>query len=281
MFCTNKPFILILFLSFVFVTCSPKLKSNVVTKLEPLAENALIVVLELADNQDIDGQLIGEVSAKDNGFSVNCGYYQNIENLKDIARASGANLVKITQLKEPNKWSSCFRLWGKIYKVDDPKLYETKIEWSENRRLTWDDFKGEPDTEAYPNTLAITNSGFGIESSFNPFKASEIIVHNTFNTFKSWGLPNHKNEYVLRHEQIHFDITEIYTRKLRKSLADNNLTSKDVSRARAFFDATFQEYQLFQERYDADTQKGEKKDTQEKWEAIVEIELAKYDAYKN
>ncbi|ARV08819.1 hypothetical protein BTO05_03885 [Winogradskyella sp. PC-19] len=274
-----KKYILIT-LAFSVFACAPKLKSNIETKLEPLPKGTLIVVLEQTDNQDIEGQLIGEVSAKDNGFSVNCGYYQNINNLKEVARNSGANLVKITQEKQPSKWSSCFRIWGKIYKVDDPKVYETKIEWSDKRRLVWSDFKGTPDTEAHPNTLAITNSGFGIESSFNPFKASEIIVHNTFNTFKSWGIPEHMNDYVLRHEQIHFDITEIFTRKLRKTLFDNNLTSKDITRAKALFESTFQEYKLFQERYDADTQKGEKKDTQEKWEAIVEIELAKYDAYK-
>lgn len=267
-------------LAFLAFACAPKLKSNIEIKLKPLPKGTLIVVLEQTDNQDIEGQLIGEVSAKDNGFSVNCGYYQNINNLKEVARNSGANLVKITQEKQPSKWSSCFRIWGKIYKVDDPKVYETKIEWSEKRRLVWSDFKGTPDTETHPNTLAITHSGFGIESSFNPFKASEIIVHNTFNTFESWGIPEHMNDYVLRHEQIHFDITEIFTRKLRKTLFDNNLTSKDIARAKALFESTFQEYKLFQERYDADTQKGEKKDTQEKWEAIVEIELAKYDAYK-
>ncbi|SHH46236.1 hypothetical protein [Winogradskyella jejuensis] len=280
MFYTNKRFQLIVFLSLVFVACAPKLKSTIITKLEPLPKSELIVVLELADNQDIEGTLAGKVSAQDNGFSVNCGFYQNIDNLKAIARNSGANLVKITEVKAPSRLSSCYRLMGDIYKVDNPKRYETQIEWSEDRTLTWNDFKGEPNTQEYPNTLALTNSGFGFESSFNPFRESEIIVRNTFNTFKSWGLPEHRNAYVLKHEQLHFDITEIFTRKLRKAISDNNLTSKNIDRARALFDATFLEYKLFQDRYDADTQKGEKQDTQEKWEAIVEIELAKYEAYK-
>ena len=74
-----KKYILIPFAFLVFA-CAPKLKSNIKTKLEPLPKDTLIVVLEQTDNQDIEGQLIGEVSAKDNGFSVNCGYYQNINN---------------------------------------------------------------------------------------------------------------------------------------------------------------------------------------------------------
>ena len=274
----NIHYFTILFLVF---SCAPKLKSNIVTTFEPLSKNELIVVLELADNQDIEGTLVGNISATDSGFSVECGFYQNIDNLKEIARNAGANLVKITEIKEPNRLSTCYRLKANIYKVDNPKIYETQIAWNENRRLAWNDFKGEPDTENYPNTLALTNSGFGFESSINPFKASKIIVRNSFNTFKSWGLTEHQNDYVLKHEQLHFDITEIFTRKLRKAISDNNLTSKDIDRARALFNSTFQDYKLFQDRYDDDTKKGEKKDTQEKWEAIVEIELAKYEAFKS
>lgn len=271
----------ILFLCFLALTCAPKLKSNIAIKLEPLPKDSLIVFLDLSDNQDIVGQFIGEGIAKDNGFSVECGYYQNIDNLKEIARQSGANLLKVTKLNGPSRNSTCYRIWAKMYKVDDPKAYESKIEWSEHRRLTWVDFKAKPDTENNPNTLALTSTGFGFETGFNPFKATPIEVRNTFNTYKSWGLPEYKNEYVLRHEQIHFDITEIFTRKLRKAYDDNKLTSKDIDRARALFEATFRDYRLFQERYDTDTQKGEKKDTQEKWEAIVEIELLKYEFYKN
>ena len=271
----------LLFLAFIILGCAPKLKSTIIKSLPPLSQNELIVALEYEDSQTVSGQLVGEVSTKDNGFSVDCGYNQSIKDLKELARQNGANVVKINQVRVPDAWSSCYRLMGKIYKVDNPKLYESKIEWRKDRKLTWADFKGKPQTEAYPNTLAMTYSGFRLETNHKPFKESPIEVSNAFVTQQSWGLDAHRNEYVLQHEQLHFDITEIFTRKLRKTLFDNNITSKHFDRAKEVFDAMFIEYKLFQDRYDNDTQRGEKKDTQEKWKAIVEIELAKYEAYKS
>lgn len=43
----------------------------------------------------------------------------------------------------------------------------------------------------------------------------------------------------------------------------------------------FIEMELRQIRYDQETQRGDKKETQEHWEAVVELELAKYEFYKS
>lgn len=44
----------------------------------------------------------------------------------------------------------------------------------------------------------------------------EVFIKNYFDRNESWILV--KEDYVLQHEQIHFDISELYTRKLRKSV---------------------------------------------------------------
>jgi len=203
----------------LFITYSPKLKSNIEKTFSPLSQDQLVVVLDIADDQSISGDFVGSIEAKDGGLAVNCTYYENVINLKKLAREVGANLLKITEHKRPDKWSTCHRLQAKIYKVVNNTEYETKIEWSADRKLTWDDFKGEPDTANFPNTLALTNSGFGYESGINMFKDGQVFVQSVFNTNLSWVVPEGRNDYVLRHEQIHFDITEIYSRKLRKELA--------------------------------------------------------------
>ena len=112
------------------------------------------------------------------------------------------------------------------------------------------------------------------------FKEGKVFVQSVFNTYDSWVLPEGRNDYVLRHEQIHFDITEIYSRKLRKELADAKVTSANLIKAKAIFDKVFNELQKRQNKYDRETKHGDKKETQENWEAIVEIELAKYEFYK-
>ena len=271
----------ILYFFYVLIlSCSPKLKSNIVKSFPPLSENELIVILDFADDQLIVGETIGIIEAKDGVLAVNCSYYENLLNLKNMARNVGANLIKITHYKTPDKWSTCHRLKAKIFKVLNPKIYETEIEWSTERKLTWDDFKGKPDIINNPNTLAMTHSGFGYESGITLFKDGQIFVQSVFMTNQSWVLPESKNDYILRHEQIHFDITEIYSRKLRKELADAKITSNNLYQAKANFESVFNEMRKRQERYDSETKRGDKKETQENWEAIVEIELAKYDFYK-
>ena len=282
MFYTNKRYQALIFLAFLFVACAPKLRTTLHTLSNALPKDALVVVIDVVDNQEVEAKKIGEISVRDAGLTSQCSYYENIIEFKNKARATGANLIKITKHKTPDNWSSCHRLWADLYYVENPKDFETKITWSADRKLTWADFKGKPDTENYPTALALTNSGFGFEpSSFNLFKSGDLFIQATMNTYDSWVLPEGRNDYVLRHEQIHFDITEIYSRKLRKIFQDNNITPADYNRAKEIFEITFAECQQFQDRYDADTQKGKKEETQKKWEAIVEIELAKYDAYKS
>jgi hypothetical protein len=271
----------VFYLLILLTACAPKLKSTIQLALPALSNNALVVVLDISDDQAITEDLVGSIVAKDGGLSVNCTYYENILNLKDLARKAGANVVKITEHKTPDKWSTCHRLKANIYYIKTPKTYETQIEWSADRKLTWDDFKGKPDTLKYPNTLALTNSGFGYESGINMFKEGKIFVRSVFNNYDSWVVPEGRNDYVLRHEQIHFDITEIYSRKLRKELADASITSDNVAKAKPIFERVFSEMERRQTRYDQETQRGDKKETQEHWEAVVELELAKYDLYKS
>ncbi|WP_396600796.1 hypothetical protein [Algibacter sp. R77976] len=262
-------------------SCSPKLRSSIVKEYPELSKTELVVVLDIVDDQIITGEKIGEIKATDNMLSNNCSYYENLENLRGLARKSGANLVKLTKHKPADKWSSCHRLWANIYRVNKAKEYETEIEWTPDRKLTWDDFKGEPDNETFPNAVAVTNSAISFESgSFNPFKDGKVFVRNMFNTNGSWVIPKGKTDYVLKHEQIHFDITEIYTRKLRKALIDANVTTKNSCRAYDIFNSIKNEWEEKQERYDYDTKNGVKKETQEEWEAFVMLELIKYDLYK-
>lgn len=263
------------------ISCAPKLRSSVAKQSPALSEKELVVVLDIMDDQIISEEKIGDIKAIDNGFSNNCSYYENILNLKILARQAGANLIKLTKHKPADKLSSCDRLWAAIYYVDNVKKYETQIEWTSDRKLTWEDFKGKPNTIDFPNALAVTNSAIGIESeSLNPFKDGKLFVINMFYNHGSWVLPEGRNDYVLSHEQIHFDITEIYTRMLRKALIDANVTANNSGKSKIIFEQIKTKWQKRQEDYDYETAHGLKNKTQEEWQAIVDIELAKYDLYK-
>ena len=67
---------------------------------------------------------------------------------------------------------------------------------------------------------------------------------------------------------------------LRKALTDANVTSNNYSKALSIFNDIKMKWEERQEYYDYQTKNGTKLETQEKWEAIIEIELAKFDLYK-
>ncbi|MDB9720913.1 hypothetical protein OAA67_03450, partial [Winogradskyella sp.] len=57
-------------------------------------------------------------------------------------------------------------------------------------------------------------------------------------------------------------------------------TAENAQEAEQIFEKTFNDLEKRQERYDNETKRGSKTETQEFWVATVKIELAKYDLYK-
>jgi hypothetical protein len=90
---------------------------------------------------------------------------------------------------------------------------EEFIPWSYNERLNWNDFKCEPKTGT--DAVASTSTTLGIAYQVTDGQLTYDITCN-FSKVKSWGLM--KTDYILAHEQGHFDITEIYARKLHQAL---------------------------------------------------------------
>lgn len=105
----------------------------------------------------------------------------------------------------------------------NPLLDKDKILWSSNK-LKWDDFKGVP-----PTNKGIIEAETQCEIKFLNIKVVENIPKITLGTFfvksKSWTMMD--NLLLLKHEQLHFDIYELYTRKIRKKFEE--LNQKKVS----------------------------------------------------
>src|SRR5689334_12495496 len=101
---------------------------------------------------------------------------------------------------------------------------ENIIEWSASRKLTWSDFKGSPDPSS--TNAALTNSTITVEFGYNN-KGLTHTIKCRFNKLLSWG--RIRNDYILNHEQGHFDIAEAHARLLHKNLLDYTFNSKTVS----------------------------------------------------
>lgn len=102
------------------------------------------------------------------------------------------------------------------FKYKPETKQDTIIYWNENRKLTWDDFKGAPPSDTMSIYGAATTSTITIDYVCND-TILVYLIRAWFSKNKSWVREKGKTPEILRHEQLHFDITELYARKIRKS----------------------------------------------------------------
>ncbi|MGN7787968.1 DUF922 domain-containing protein [Niabella sp. 22666] len=252
--------------------CSAKLGKNILEKRPPLTADEFVLVLRQSDDFNNDGVKIGSIRSVDNGFSTNCSYNEVIGDLKDMARQYGANVIKITRRLNPDKWSTCERIYADIYKVNDYRKHEMEIEWDGKRRLTWEDFKANvPEAPSKFLVAATTSCEIAVESNvLIAFKKPKFFATNKFNCYASWVKPGQTNDSLLRHEQCHFDIAEIYRRKLQKQLDEADISFAEAERMMKEMTRKIgKAYQNEQAVYDEETRHGLNREKQKEWELKV------------
>lgn len=146
---------------------------------------------------------------------------------------------------------------------------EDHIKWQEDRRLTWDDFKAAP--LKLGNTAAMTTTHLGFSYSVTNGTVT-YKIDCRFEKNKSWGLV--KNDWILKHEQGHFDIAEIFARKLNKLINEYQFSrssfQKDLD---VIYKSIVDEKEKFQQQYDDETDYSRNKANQEEWCKKIEAEL--------
>ena len=169
-------------------------------------------------------------------------------------------------------------------KIDTEILYSTIstdnniICYTPNNKLAIDDFKGTPVENSV--AIAITSSGISFKAGFKKSgsKATLIMtVSCNFDKNLSWMKQHGKNEYILGHEQHHFDITYLSALAFIKKLKRANFTiSNYQDKLKTLYTTTMQEMEQLQHQYDGETQNGQLKEEQHDWnkkidERLVEI----------
>lgn len=154
--------------------------------------------------------------------------------------------------------------------------------WDEHYKLQWIDFKGKPDLD--DSAAATTASGITLGISVK-HQNGQVVDFTTnikahFYPEHSWFKKKHATDHVLGHEQLHFDITELYARKFRKRvqrLSPSNNIRREIE---AIYKSIQNELSDFQNLYDAETNFSRETSNQLKWEKFIASELNKLDEYK-
>lgn len=152
--------------------------------------------------------------------------------------------------------------------------------WQKDRKLTWDDFKGvkqQPEDVHLIHKVAESSMIFPYSFIYTEDKTLGINIKCYFEKFIAWTITN--DIETLEHEQIHFNIAELYTRKIRqcvKSLQDEGIL--DVNAYVKEVNALVANCNKYQDKYDNEVLLNY--DRQQEWQERVAKELEALKEYK-
>jgi len=109
-------------------------------------------------------------------------------------------------------------------------------------------------------------------------RVSSVTVTNTMDPSRSWVVPGKGTPELLQHEQTHFDLNEVYRRRIEAALQgiaachgvdQNDAVRRLDAQLHALAEAQLQELEEMQSRYDAETAHGVNDAEQMRWEDQV------------
>ncbi|OUR95564.1 DUF922 domain-containing protein [Flavobacteriales bacterium 34_180_T64] len=170
-----------------------------------------------------------------------------------------------------------------LFLLLNPNSNEETIAWRDSYKLSWENFRGEPKT----NTDAVAVTASGITFSYSMRRSDSrivdfsTIVEAHFYPNKSWYNKSEADAYILAHEQLHFDITELHVRKFRRQISQIKVNHALKSILDGLHQNINTELSTMQNLYDRESNNSIHKEQQAKWTRYIENELNALEAYKS
>jgi hypothetical protein len=156
------------------------------------------------------------------------------------------------------------------------------IAWSAARRLRWSDFASSAPKAGDEGALTAYSIFYGVRCAGETFEFRAVAG---FLPRESWVRPDvvadrTTSERTLRHEQTHFDLTEVFARRLRQAFSG---LYEPCRRADTDLDALASQYlraeRTEQQRYDEETHHGLVAAEQTTWDRKTAADLASLGKY--
>ncbi len=157
------------------------------------------------------------------------------------------------------------------------------IAWSATRKLTWQDFKGKAvnDLDGARSAVNTAMAAGCREGGLQYRVVTQFLPRQSWVTYRitSSGLASRAG---IDHEQIHFDLAEVYARRIRKMYAElRDPCPKSDEALSAMADRLLRELSDIQRRYELETRSGENGTRQADWSKRVAADLAALDAFRD
>ena len=135
------------------------------------------------------------------------------------------------------------------------------------KKLTWSDYK---EYKGIRREAALTAT----EISYQTKQVGEEMTVNVsciFDKTKSNVVKQHKTDYILNHEQRHFDISYLFAMKFIRTLQNEpNLT---IDKVGVIYDNIYNEWDAYQDKYDKETSNSVSKANQALWDKKIDQQL--------
>lgn len=146
-----------------------------------------------------------------------------------------------------------------------------EILWGDHE-INWNDFKGIPNPNISSNYLANLTSSINIDGKYVRRDSVVYFIKAYMNKDLSWTRTN--SDTILNHERRHFDITEIYVRKLRKLYWERHFKRSTLNRdLDLYYKLILAERNQKQDIYDKETNHGINYMKQLEWDKRIRSEL--------
>jgi hypothetical protein len=156
-------------------------------------------------------------------------------------------------------------------------LNNDSIVWSKDSKLIWSYFKGIPDNKDSVDARSSLSIHYFYARHDDSLK---IITKSVFDCTKSWVKLNDTTVVLLAHEKGHFDIEEIYRRRLNKELGKILLSKAEYKKEfQIIFNKICDECSNKQDQYDVETKHSQILLRQREWAKKISKELIELEQY--
>lgn len=173
---------------------------------------------------------------------------------------------------------------GALSQNSYPNSDSNTIIWNQDQKLEWRDFTGVLDPNIFGNALTsykieIVPENVLVDAEDNIQGYENLTVVAKFYKDKSWTIS--QNENLLAHEQLHFDIAEVYSRMLRKKFSElKRMKEKRFSVYASAYEVLWQECRQYQKKYDSETKNGVLKVENNMWIHKIKQEILELDGFE-
>jgi len=159
---------------------------------------------------------------------------------------------------------------------------EDAIMWTEDTELTWDNYGDPPFVDPDMPMNALTSAKPTVEMTSMQKGGNvelKFVVETVFSPRDSWAIEKNGPDFLLKQEQIRFDIAELFSRKLRKALQDYTYSNNYAEEYIRVYNRIVAERNDYQALYDFETQYGGNQKKQKAWAKEVEKSLENFSDY--